>query len=114
MEYLNVNIFLRFSKFQNSISLFKFVLSNIESKFSRWCEKTANACEYSSELYKKSAVSQSRNILATIQLHEGFSKSQQDMLQKRIYKAIDLENARKSFEKSKASKKQQVILYLFI
>jgi len=74
---------------------------------SLWCEKTANACEYSSELYKKSAVSQSRNILATIQLHEGFSKSQQDMLQKRIYKAIDLENARKSFEKSKASKKQQ-------
>ena len=88
-------------------------MSNNMSIFFRWCEKTANACEYSSKQYKKSAVSQSRNILATIQLHEGFSKSQQDMLQKRIYKAIDLENARKSFEKSKASKKQQVIFVHF-
>ena len=77
---------------------------------SRWCEKAANACEYSSKFYKQSAVSQSRKILATVQLHEGFSKSQQDMLQKRIYKAIDLENSRKSFEKAKANKKQQVII----
>ncbi len=54
-------------------------------------------------------MSAKRSLGSTLHLYEGYSRSQHDMLQKRVYKAQDLESAIRSYEKAtKPSKKQQV------
>lgn len=54
------------------------------------------------------AVNRQRSLGAALQLYSGFAISEHEMLQKRVQKMVDLENAKKSFEKAKQQKKQQV------
>jgi len=81
--------------------------SKVQAAYDGWCDKSADACVYASGLHKESASVGQQSVGACLQLYEGYARSQHDMLQKRIYKAIDLESAKSKFEKAKPNKKQQ-------
>lgn len=82
--------------------------SKEQAAYNQWCDKVGEACDYASSLHRESAVRAKRSLGSTLHLYEGYSRSQHDMLQKRVYKAQDLESAIRSYEKAtKPSKKQQ-------
>nr|CAB3266465.1 sorting nexin-5 [Phallusia mammillata] len=66
-----------------------------------------SALEHSSEESNVIAINRQRSLGAVLQLYSGFAKSEHEMLQKRVQKMVELENAKKTFEKAKPQKKQQ-------
>uniref|UniRef100_H2ZHI7 PX domain-containing protein n=1 Tax=Ciona savignyi TaxID=51511 RepID=H2ZHI7_CIOSA len=65
------------------------------------------AIQHASELSNVSATNSQRSLGSTLHLYAGYSQSQHDMLQKRVQKAIELDGAKRNYEKAKPQKKTQ-------
>ncbi|CAK8684121.1 unnamed protein product [Clavelina lepadiformis] len=83
-------------------------------KMEELCEVMWRAAEHASEMSHVNATNRQRTMGATLKLYAGYTQSQQEMLNKRVFKLMELEKAKKNYEKAKPQKKQQVnflILY---
>ena len=56
------------------------------------------------------AINRRRTVGATLDLYDGYAEAEHEMLEKRVLKQIELESAKKTYEKAKPQKKQQVSL----
>nr|XP_002121301.1 sorting nexin-5 [Ciona intestinalis] len=65
------------------------------------------AVQHAIELHNVNATNSQRTLGSTLHLYAGYSQSQHDMLQKRVHKAIELDNSKKIYEKAKPPKKVQ-------
>jgi len=74
----------------------------------RFNDLLSQASEHAAEMSKVLATNRQRTLNATLKLYAGYTDEEHDMLQKRVFKQLELDNAKKNFEKAKPQKKQQV------
>ena len=74
----------------------------------RFTKVLSEACEHAAEMSKVLAINRRRTVNATLKLYAGYTDEEHDMLHKRVFKQLELDNAKKNFEKAKPPKKQQV------
>lgn len=67
-----------------------------------------NASSNASHLTNNTATNMKSTLGSCSQLYAGYAASQHTMLQKRVQKMMELESVKKTFEKSKGSKRTQV------
>ena len=81
---------------------------NINLFNARFTQLLSQAAEHGAEMSNVLATNRQRTLNATLKLYSGYSEEEHEMLQKRVFKQIELDSAKKNFEKAKPPKKQQV------